>query len=178
MVKTKKWWKECLQNPEKLENWLVRLCNNEKDAEFRFIEFANKYCRKDSESYLTFIQIASEEKVHAALVGNILHSRGIKFYEKSSKDGKYWRNALPCAVDKVTASAIGAYAETLSLSRMRIIISDPNTPVDLKSLFVRIEPDEARHVKLLRGVAGKYGMKSVVDCHNAGLEELGLRMQK
>ena len=99
-------------------------------------------------------------------------------YEKSSKDGKYWRNALPCAVDKVTASAIGAYAETLSLSRMRIIISDPNTPVDLKSLFVRIEPDEARHVKLLRGVAGKYGMKSVVDCHNAGLEELGLRMQK
>jgi hypothetical protein len=37
---TKTWWKECLENKEKLEHWLVGVYNNEKDAEERFIKFS------------------------------------------------------------------------------------------------------------------------------------------
>ena len=45
--KTIAWWDKCLQDPIKLEGWLISLYNNEKDAEYRFIEFANKYCTEN-----------------------------------------------------------------------------------------------------------------------------------
>ncbi len=97
-------------------------------------------------------------------------------YEKSTKDGRYWRNALPCVCDLQTASAIGAYAEGLSLRRMRVIIKDPETPQDLKDLFAVIEPEEAYHAKALEKIATKHGMNAVRHCHDKGLEALGLKI--
>jgi len=44
---TKEWWNKCLNDVEKLEHWLVRLYNNEKEAEERFINFAETYCNTD-----------------------------------------------------------------------------------------------------------------------------------
>lgn len=175
---TKKWWSDCLNNPEKLEHWLVALYNNEKDAEHRFIEFANEYCEGDKEAYDTFMFIADQERTHAVLVEYVLMNRNIAKYEKSSKDGRYWRNTLPCIVDKQSAAAIGAYAEGLSLRRMRVIINDDNTPTDLKNLFRIIEPEESYHAKALEKIATKYGMKNVKDCHDKGLEELGLKIKE
>jgi len=174
---TESWWQKCLQDKEKLEHWLVGLYNNEKDAENRFIEFANKYCIKDSEEYNIFMKIANEEKNHGVLVENILNNKGIEKYEKSTKNGRYWRNTIPCIYDKKTAAAIGAYAEGLSLRRMRVIIKDKNTPEYLKELFKIIEPEEANHARLLEKIATKYGMKEVKDCHDKGLEELGLKIK-
>lgn len=174
---TESWWNQCLNNKEKLEHWLVGLYNNEKDAEDRFIDFANKYCEIGSEEYNIFIRIASEENNHAKLVDEILKNRNIEKYEKSTKNGRYWRNTLPCICDKKTAAAIGAYAEGLSLKRMRVIIKDENTPQDLKELFKIIEPEEANHARLLEKIATKYGMKGVKDCHDKGLEELGLQIK-
>ena len=173
---TEYWWKRCLQDKEKLEHWLVSLYNNEKDAEERFINFANAYCKNDIESFNTFIKIADQERCHAHLVDLILRIRGVEKYNKSSKDGRYWRNTLSCICDMKTAAAIGAYAEGLSLKRMRVIIKDKDTPIDLKKLFEIIEPEEAFHAKSLEKIATKYGMKSVKDCHYKGLEELGLKI--
>lgn len=173
---TEKWWNQCLNDKEKLEHWLVGLYNNEKDAEERFIIFANTYCLKDQEAYDTFINIANQEANHAKLVEQILKNRGINLYEKSSKNGRYWRNTLSCICDMKTAAAIGAYAEGLSLKRMRVIIKDSNTPLDLVELFKVIEPEESYHAKSLEEIATKYGMKSVKDCHDKGLEALGLKM--
>lgn len=175
---TENWWNKCLNDKEKLEHWLVGLYNNEKDAEERFIDFANTYCMNDQEAYNTFIDIAGQEANHAKLVEEILKNRNISLYEKSSKDGRYWRNTLPCICDMKTAAAIGAYAEGLSLKRMRVIIRDSNTPSDLIDLFKIIEPEEAYHAKALEKIATKYGMKSVKDCHDKGLESLGLKMIK
>ena len=176
-VATESWWVKCLNDKEKLEHWLVGLYNNEKDAEYRFVEFATKYCIDDVEAYDTFMLIASQERNHAKLVETILINRGITIYEKSSKDGRYWRNALPCICDMKTAAAIGAYAEGLSLKRMRVIIKDSNTPNDLVELFKVIEPEEAYHAKALESIATKYGMKAVRDCHDKGLEALGLKIK-
>ena len=175
---TRQWWKKCLHDPEKLEHWLVGLYNNEKDAEERFINFANDYCEKGSPEYEVFINIANQERNHAVLVDNILINRDVQKYEKSSKNGRYWRNTLECIVDMKTAAAIGAYAEGLSLKRMRVIIKDPNTPQDLVKLFKVIEPEESYHAKILEEIATKYGMKAVKDCHDKGLEELGLKIKK
>lgn len=175
---TEIWWKTCLDSPEKLEHWLIALYNNEKDAEFRFKEFAELYCKNDIESYNIFHTIAEQEKNHAILVEKIIQNRGLTLYDKSSKDGRYWRNTLPCVIDKITAAAIGAYAEGLSLKRMRVIIKDTNTPTDLKELFQTIEPEESFHAKTLEQIATKYGMKKVKDCHDKGLEELGLLIKK
>lgn len=174
---TEEWWNKCLNDKEKLEHWLVSLYNNEKDAEDRFINFAETYCLDDKEAYDTFYNIACQERNHALLVEKILNKRNIALYEKSSKDGRYWRNTLPCIVDKHTASAIGAYAEGLSLKRMRVIISNKNTPSDLIELFKIVEPEEAYHAKVLEKIATKYGMKKVKDCHDKGLEELGLKIK-
>jgi tRNA isopentenyl-2-thiomethyl-A-37 hydroxylase MiaE len=174
---TKNWWQRCLNDKEKLEHWLVSLYNNEKDAEERFINFANDYCLNDKAAYDTFVTIASQEANHAVLVEKILHDRNIALYVKSSKDGRYWRNTLECICDMKTAAAIGAYAEGLSLKRMRVIIKDPNTPADLKALFEVIEPEEAYHAKALEGIATRFGMKAVKDCHDKGLKALGLKIK-
>lgn len=175
---TEQWWTKCLNDKEKLEHWLVSLYNNEKDAEFRFTSFALDYCYNDEEAHKTFMLIAQQEQNHGILVEKILKNRGIKLYEKSSNDGRYWRNTLPCVCDMKTAAAIGAYAEGLSLKRMRVIIKDPNTPNDLVELFKIIEPEEAYHAKALESIATKYGMKKVKDCHDKGLEALGLKIKK
>ena len=175
---TEKWWQACLEDKEKLEHWLVSLYNNEKDAEERFLDFANKYCDEDKEAYDTFVNIASQEKNHAILVEKILIDRGISLYNKSSKNGRYWRNTLPCICDKETSAAIGAYAEGLSLKRMRVIIRNENTPQDLKELFKVIEPEESYHAKALTGIAKKNGMDKVRDCHDKGLEALGLKIKQ
>ncbi len=174
---TEKWWKECLSNREKLEHWLVSLYNNEKDAEIRFRDFASTYCIPGSDEYNTFMLIADQEANHAVLVERILTDRNIILYTKSSVGGRYWRNTLPCIIDIKTAAAIGAYAEGLSLSRMRVIIKDSITPTDLKELFSVIEPEESFHAKALRKIATAYGMKAVKDCHDKGLEELGLKIK-
>jgi hypothetical protein len=174
---TEQWWQKCLNDKEKLEHWLVGLYNNEKDAEERFINFAETYCKGDKEAYAIFIEIAGQEAQHAVLVEAILKNRNITLFAKSTKDGRYWRNTLPCVIDVNTAAAIGAYAEGLSLKRMRVIIKDPNTPQDLIDLFKVIEPEEAYHAKILETIATKHGMKAVKDCHDKGLEELGLKIK-
>lgn len=174
---TQEWWTKCLNDKEKLEHWLVSLYNNEKDAEERFINFANDYCQNHKTEYDTFINIAMQEANHAMLVEKILNDRNIELYAKSSKNGRYWRNTLECICDMKTAAAIGAYAEGLSLKRMRVIIKDPNTPTDLKALFEIIEPEEAYHAKALKTIATNYGMKAVKDCHDKGLEALGLKIK-
>lgn len=173
---TEEWWDKCLNDSEKLEHWLVGLYNNEKDAEDRFIDFANTYCKDDPEAYKIFYEIAEQENNHAKLVEKVLINRNISLYEKSTKNGRYWRNTLPCVCDKLTAAAIGAYAEGLSLKRMRVIINNKETPNDLREMFKVIEPEESYHAKVLQKIATKYGMKSVKDCHDKGLEELGLKI--
>jgi rubrerythrin len=174
---TESWWKKCLNDKEKLEHWLVGLYNNEKDAEERFIDFAETYCKDDKLAYETFIVISKQEANHAILVENIMKERGVELFLKSTKDGRYWRNTLPCVVDMTTAAAIGAYAEGLSLARMRVIIADPETPADLVELFRVIEPEESYHARILAEIATKHGMSSVKDCHDKGLEELGLKIR-
>ena len=170
------WWERCLADKEKLEHWLVALYNNEKDADNRFQAFATAYCGNDEEAANTFLEIARQECNHAALVEKILKDRGVMLYVKSSKDGRYWRNTRPCICDMQTAAAIGAYAEGLSLKRMRVIIKHKSTPEDLRELFKVIEPEESFHAKALEKIATKYGMKKVKDCHDKGLEELGLKI--
>lgn len=175
---TEQWWKKCLNDKEKLEHWLVGLHNNEKDAEERFINFAETYCKNNKEIYDIFIEIAKQEANHAIMVEKILCDRKIEKYEKSTKNGRYWRNTLSCIYDMKTAAAIGAYAEGLSLKRMRVIINDENTPEDLVELFKVIEPEESYHAKVLAEIATKGGMDTVKDCHDKGLEELGLKIKE
>jgi rubrerythrin len=69
---TELWWKKCLDDKQKLEHWLVGLYNNEKDAEERFIDFAETYCKSDIHTYVIFRKIAEQEANHAILVEKIL----------------------------------------------------------------------------------------------------------
>jgi hypothetical protein len=90
---------------------------------------------------------------------------------------RYWGCVLPCIKDLETAAGVGALAEGLSLERMRVIIGDSSTPEDIRELFELIEPDEGVHAKVLGVLAGRHGISSVIDCHSAGLEALGLKLK-
>ena len=188
--KTKEWWKLTLSDTEKLNRWLVRLYNNEKDAYDRFIEFSNQYCQPNTESWYLFHFIAEQERRHAQTVLEVLEARKIiergnpetserywgKVLPYPETSERYWGKVLPCVVDMETAAGVGALAEQLSLERMRVIMSDPETPLDIKTMFEQIEPDESVHARSLHVLAGRYGIKEVIDCHTAGLEALGLKI--
>lgn len=173
---TKDWWKLCLNDTDKLNYWLICLYNTEFDAFERFKKFAETYCKNDKESFDYFMNIANEEANHAKLVENVLINRNIQPEKFEEERSKYFSTVNSCINSKETAAAIGNYAETLSLYRMRVIISIKETPQDIKEMFQIIEPEEARHATILRKIATKYGMKQVLDCHNKGLEKLGLKI--
>ncbi len=183
VAKTRQWWEKLLADEEKLNGWLVRLYQNERDAAFRFIDFANKFCDGDMEPWYLFHFIAMQEHRHAEIVLALLHDRGINivhpssFTIDSSANGRYWGKVMPCAVDKDTAAGVGALAEQLSLERMRVIIDHPFTPKPIVEMFKQLEPDESLHAKALANLAGKHGISEVIDCHSAGLVALGLKMK-
>lgn len=176
--KTRTWWLELLANQTRLHSWLVRLYNNERDACGRFQDFAARYCKDDLEAYHLFSFIAEQERKHGLIVLNVLIERKIVEREKpAGLAERYWQNVLPCVKDKASAAGVGALAEQLSLERMRVIINCDETPDDLREMFRQIEPDESLHAKALANLAGKHGISSVIDCHSAGLEALGLKLQ-
>ena len=49
--------------------------------------------------------------------------------------------------------------------------------MDLTDLFKIVEPEESYHAKALEKIATKFGMNQVKDCHDKGLEELGLKIK-
>lgn len=177
VMRTRTWWEHLLKDEAKLNTWLVRLYNNEKDAEHRFIDFAKRFCDGDMEAWHLFHFIAEQERRHAQIVLSVLNERGVEVYETSSGTGRYWSKVLPCAVDKDTAAGVGALAEQLSLERMRVIIEHPYTPKQLVDMFRQIEPDESLHARALANLAGKHGIKEVIDCHSEGLIALGLKLK-
>ncbi len=179
VAKTRRWWEVILADPEKLNTWLVRLYNNEKDAEFRFIDFANQYCQRDTEEWHLFHFIAMQERRHAKTVLDVLNERNVLAANGlSSANGRYWSKVLPCINNLDTAAGVGALAEGLSLERMRVILDYHATPKDLVQMFKEIEPDEAVHAKTLARLAGQHGIKQVIDCHSEGLIALGLKLRE
>jgi len=180
--KTSAWWYSVLRDGSKLEKWLIRLYQNEFDAYYRFNDFANKYCVFEDEHWYLFKFLAEQELRHAHMVLSLIKLRGINdklpinLFTGNSPE-RYWDCVLPCIVDLSTAAGVGALAEGLSLERMRVIISDPDTPKDIRALFEAIEPDEGVHAKVLGVLAGRHGISSVIDCHSAGLEALGLKLK-
>ena len=171
------WWNGVLSDPIKLDRWLIRLYYNEFDAYLRFLDFAGRYCVENSEEWHLFKFLSLQELRHAEMVLEVIKARRLSL-ERVNGVERYWDCVLPCIKDGITAAGVGALAEGLSLSRMRVILKDKNTPSDLVTLFSLIEPDEGVHAKVLGVLAGKFGMKSVMDCHNRGLEALGLRIKR
>ncbi len=177
VAKTRSWWENLIKDEAKLNDWFVKLYNNEKDAEGRFLDFANKFCEGHKEAWHLFHFIAEQERRHAQIVLDFLTARGVQVYEVSSAKGRYWCKVLPCVVSLDTAAGVGALAEQLSLERMRVIIDHPYTNKAISDMFRQIEPDESLHARALANLAGKYGIKQVIDCHSEGIMALGLKLR-
>ena len=139
--KTTEWWLKVLQEPARLNAWLVRLYHNEKDAEQRFRDFAEAFCQGDEGAWHLFVFISLHEKRHAGIVADVLTARGIFERGKLTGTERYWGQVLPCVIDQSTAAGVGALAEGLSLERMRVIIRCRETPEDLRAMFEKIEPE-------------------------------------
>jgi len=176
--KTRTWWLAVLKDEARLNAWLVRLYNNEKDAYERFLDFARRFCkgRQNKEAWYLFHFIAEQERRHAHMVLDLLISRGIVQRNNSGNSERYWSKVLPCVQCLQTAAGVGALAEGLSLERMRVIISCKETPGTIRKMFLEIEPDESVHARTLADLAKKHGIRKVIDCHSEGLIALGLKL--
>ena len=172
------WWKKVLADPEKLIYWLCRLHNTEKEAEARFIEFAEEYCTPGSKEDKIFRVIAEQERTHGVLIEDVLKARGVTIDPDAEYSARYWAHTGPCIVDRETAAAVGYFAEDLSLQRMQVIIELDETPDDLRQMFIPIHHDEGYHTRILAKMAGEHGITQVVDCHTEGLKELGLKLSQ
>ncbi len=171
------WWADMLDHPERLNGWLCRLHNTEKEAEARFIEFATEYCEPFSREDKIFRVIADQECVHGLLIEDVLRNRGVILEDGKIYPARYWKYVQPCIIDKETAAAVGFFAEDLSLQRMQVIIDCEGTPDDLRAMFIPIHKDESYHTKILAKLAGEHAITAVVDCHTEGLKELGLSIK-
>jgi rubrerythrin len=177
---TRNWWHGLLDDKEKLIRFLKRLHQNEFDAEERFRVFADSW--KDINEDIRYKDarevihlIADQEAYHAKLVEEVLGYRAeVPLLEKKD-ESKYWRETMPHVHNLETAAAVGAFAEVTALNRFRILVSDTDTPEDLRQIFSLILPDETFHARALSHIAGSEAMNAIRPYHIAGLEALGLR---
>jgi len=57
---------------------------------------------------------------------------------------------------------------------VRVIVEDPVTSVNIRSVFARILPEEIFHERAFAKMAGEKALKETEGAHDLGMEALGL----
>lgn len=170
---TRLWWEKVLDG-DRVNEWLFRLHQAETQGCGRFLELAARW-KPGEEAYITIARIACDEYVHGTYVAETLRARGLEPPTSwPPTPERYWDAIFAGVCDLETACAAAAYGEMLALNRFRVLIAHPRTPEDVRALALRIKPDEERHARDLRALAGKRGMDRIRPAHRAGMAALGL----
>lgn len=170
---SKDWWIEVSQSREKFADWLQKQYHGESTAAGR-IRIMAVEAEKDSHRFI-LEKIATQEEYHAKLVGDLLDKYGVA--PKSEEEfgvSRYWDTVKPAQEDFRTKCAIAGHAEAMRLERIRAIVDDPNTPLDVYSVFCIILQDEIWHEQAFKRMAGEEALDKVKPCHNKARELLGL----
>ncbi len=166
------WWEHVLANPAQLILWLQKQYHGEVTAAGRIRTFAKLHCT-DATSARILEVIAHQEELHAEWVASLLVARGIAptVLEKTER---YWNETLPGIVDFHSGAAVASHAEHMRLGRIRVIGEHPDTPDDIRAVFLRILPQEEFHERAFAEMAGVDALTAALDKHEQGLEALGL----
>jgi len=115
-----------------------------------------------------------QEEDHAAWVGDLLRARGEEPCVLKDKEERYWQETLPGITSWESGCAVAAHAEAMRLDRIRVIVADPETPVDVRAVFARILPQEEFHERAFRAFAGDAALAATLHGHEEGARALGL----
>lgn len=167
------WWNEVSQSKKKFADWLQKQYHGENTAAQRIRHMVEE--TEVSAHKLVLARIATQEEYHAKLVGDLLEKYGVQ--EKPAEEfgeSRYWSAVAPAQEDFFTKCAIAGHAEAMRLERIRAIVNDQNTPLDVYSVFCIILQDELWHEKAFKAMAGEETLDRVKPCHNKARELLGL----
>lgn len=170
---TWRWWDKVLDARRDGE-FLLRLHQAETQGCGRFLDLIARWDPQGGPRAIVAM-IASDEYVHGTYVAETLRARGIEPPTSwPPAPERYWDAIFKGVVDFETACAAAAFGEMLALNRFRVLIAHPRTPSDVEALARRIKPDEERHARDLRAIAGKRGMDRIRPFHRVGMVALGL----
>lgn len=174
MKTSQQWWNEVKADPELLKDWLVKQYRGEVTASHRILKFAEQYADKKHLAVLHLI--AEQEQRHAKWVQGLLESRGVVVNQDDidQAEKRYWKEMLPGIDSFETGSAVAAHAENMRLERIRVICEDPETPVDIRSVFRAIFPEEEFHERAFSKMATPEAMTQMQHRQELGLQALGL----
>ena len=175
MKTSQEWWNEVKADPVKMIDWLKDQYHGEVTAAVRIKELffvpGNTLTVKQANR---LIRIINEEKLHAKWVGKLLQSRGIK-PQVLDKESRYWDKVLPTGTtDTQELAAIAHHAEAMRLERIKVIVKDPESPLDIKNVFIKILCMEGNHAKWFKELSSPEYIYSTKPNHQAGLNALGL----
>lgn len=166
------WWEDVLSNPTLLISWLQKQYHGEVTAADRIRTFADSYCT-DPLQQKTLALIASQEELHASWVATLLLLRAVK-PTVLKKDERYWDKTLPGIEDFISGAAVASHAERMRLNRIQVICDHPATPEDIRTVFLKILPQEKFHERAFAQMAGSEALEATRGNHEQGLEALGL----
>lgn len=173
-VLTRKWWEKVLDE-DRVDAWLLRLHQAELQGSERFQHLIDSW-KPEGEALEILKRITDDEEKHGMLVELVLMHRCRMRPKRSWPEApeRYWDNVYQGVDDLQTACAAAAFGEMLALNRFRVLIAHERTPGDIRLLAEIILPDEERHARDLRKLAGSDGMNRVRPFHKLGMEALGL----
>lgn len=168
---TARWWSKIKKDGKALVAWLRDQYHGEVTAADRI----ERYCASQApEQWKSVLEtIATQEKMHAVWVGDLLKRRGHD-PQVIEKNERYWEEVVGSVSDFETAAGAAAHAEQMRLERIEVIANDPHGPNDVKNVFKRILRDERFHARAFAAMAGESGMERTKDAHERGLQALGL----
>ena len=170
---SKKWWSEVKNDSHLFLDWLQDQYHGEVTAHRRILDFARTYVPPESPWRGVLETIAAQELTHAAWVGELLEARGLTA-KVLNKDERYWERTLPAIDSFESGAAVAAHAEQMRLERIEVIANDPTAPVDARSVFKRILPQERFHARAFSRMAGHEAMAQALAKHELGMEAIGL----
>lgn len=167
------WWEGIRHSSERLHAWLRDQYRGEVTAADRIETLRDNFASPGSRAHRVLTVIASQERDHAAWVGELLAARGLAV-EVQAKPDRYWRRVLPGIQDLATGAAVGAHAERMRLERIEVISNDPEAPDDIRDVFARILPQERFHARAFAELSTAEALERTADAHELGRLALGL----
>lgn len=169
---SQQWWDTVKTDPTKIVEWLKAQYRGEAAASTRVRDFAEKYAKTDQEKRVLDV-IAGQEFMHAIWVADLLRARN-ETYSSFDSPERYWAHTLPDIESWETGCAVAAQAEAMRLERIKVIVNDPETPEDIRTVFAKILPEELFHERAFREYTTPDALAKTDVNRVKGLEALGL----
>ena len=178
MKSSEEWWSEVKADDNKLLDWLRKQYHGEVTASLRIKTFIEQFKDQagNEEWILTLEEISRQEETHAQWIAELLRARGHMPSLIENKENRYWDEALSGIEDWNTGCAVGAHAEKMRLERIKVISSDKGAPNDIRSVFLKILPQEEFHERAFREFSSEEALQKTKKNHEAGKNALGLEI--